>query len=562
MHRARPTRGAALYASLGFAVFVFFLVTALTARVQYNLRLVEGAADRTRLLYVAQGGCNEVIARLNLDPPLTLPTRQSPYRRSEGATTVEVWVEDDPTNSNVRHVRARAASSGGSQEFERVVTRRPEVNPVFFTTGMRASGDPTSVFRNVAGSPDWDLLPPVPNFTAEPDGTLTRRPGFSMTIHGISADREGNAYSVTAPPIQDDVYGPMFRQMHEAGVMGLPRMTENYLLFGQMVEQVSDAEAARVLNGARPVLAKYSGQENSWSALPPPPEVRLTQTGEFETVGPGGPGFLLQPTAGANQDQLFVATIRQGQDSIQQLQGSSSWRALPAPPAKFYAGPQGVMEIPGRHCQALLGLSASPEGTLFSQWARDRTPEATATSGLFRYDSQARSWTILPPPPRQYGEVSIPPFQMLGQMQAGPRGTLYMTFFTPPTPPGYPEFPPVPDQVISYSPATGSWTLVTPPPATYYDASGNLVPGPPRTKIDSLGIDADGGLLVKYPQLGAPHTVYRREREYAPLPPVPRVGHSHTGERFSEPGFLSVQANVTGGGVPTGATRYVPTASY
>jgi len=539
-------------------VFVFFLVTALTARVQYNLRLVEGAAERSRLLYLAQGECNLVIARLNEDATPQPPTRQQPHRVRDGDTTVEVWLEDDARHPNVSHVRARARTARGQQEFERVVTRQPEVNPVFFTTGMRGSGDPTSVFRNSAGSPDWELLPPVPNFTSEPDGRLTRRQGFSMTVHGVSADREGNAYAVTAPPIMDPKYGPMFEEMHKAGVMGLPRMTENYLMFGQMVDQVSTEDAARVLNGARPVLAKYNGQDNTWSALPPPPEVRLTASGEFETLGPGGPGFLLQPTAGANQDQLFVATIRQGQDSIQQLQGSGSWKPLPAPPAQFYAGPQGVMSVPGRHCQALLGLSSSPEGTLFSQWALDRSPQSTATSSLFRYDAEQRSWSVLPPPPREYGSVTIPPFQLLGQMQAGPRGTLYMTFWTP----SVPGLPPAPDQVIRYSPATDSWTLVTPPPATYYDPTGTLVPGPPRTKIDSLGIDADGGLLVKYPQLGAPHTVYRRNREYAPLPAVPRFGHDHTGQIVREPGFLSVQANVAGGGVPTGATRYVPTASF
>lgn len=232
-------------------------------------------------------------------------------------------------------------------------------------------------------------------------------------------------------------------------------------------------------------------------------------------------------------DNVYAGVVHQGKDYIYAYDSEAdAWSTLPHPTGQ----------------QALRSLTADAKGNVYAQWAPSHSNEG---GEFFQYDGA--EWTQIPLPPRTYDGVNIPSNAKLGQLTSSPKGELYATFYDHDRP----------DQLVKY--AEGSWTLVELPPPAYYDSSGNLATEAPRTKIDFVGVDAEGSVTVKYPKLkqGDPDTIYRRTKSFEALDPIPDKGYNADGSSRGGTGLAQYQGPIAGGGAPVeGGQKYTPAAEY
>lgn len=531
-------RGAALPFAVTLTMVIFFLITVQTAQVNYNLRLVQGASERTRIWYMAKSVVNEAIARLNDDPAFSLPTPEAPFRTEQNGFVLTAWVVPDPNSPDLLHVRGRAwpvGNEGAVQEFSRVIVSEPPIEAVVFSSGASSLGVPTSIFRAVAGSPSWELLPQVPNMYYDVKGHVQNVAGdFGTMVGWLAADQRGHTYSVYYPRMGNGFIAQLAAQYTIRSIAQMPRGVELMTEHGRSMDQYAGQIEDILQMGNRvPSILRYSTQTNSWDALPPLPAP--------DANGNPKPSDYLMPgmpvTVAGGKDNVYAGVIHKGQDYIYAFDAQSeSWNIMSRPPGQ----------------NALRDLTADAQGNVYAQWSPAHSSGA-GTGEFYKYDGS--EWSKLPTPPRTFDGVTIPADAKLGQLTSSPKGELFATFWGSNS---------RPDTLIKF--ADGVWSLVEAPPTAYYDATGSLVDeARPRSKIDFIGVDADGSPVVKYPKLreGDPDTVYRRTTVYEALDPLPDKGYNANGSSRGGGGLADYQGPLAGGGAPsTGAGKYTPAAQY
>lgn len=534
-------RGLALPFAMFFTGLIFCLCTVMATEAITNLRLTALESEQLRLAAQARGAVARAVYRMNRQAGwegLHHDLLSAEEDREDGCV-LRCWAEVDSTHSHIFHVHARAEQQGTQFQLASATVRRgPDVSGTVYAQVPGYSNGANAI--DTAFVLRGGLWQPTPAAVAYyyQGGALRSRNAPPRSIAGGCADPEGNLYMVLHPLWDELVNNPL---THGLMVRILDQSTEHAGIW-----QVYDlAHALANINidlpGPRPAIVRVDSQGVT-HPLPEIPGFRLNAQGEVERGG-NMLGLITQPSCDGRQ--LFFNNLRFGGDLIYRINltdASPAWSAIGPPPRRLLYDSQ--MQLTGGQGPApLLGsVTQDQHGNMFAlygDWAEGRPPY----SGLFRWN-EGDGWQSLPPPPRTYygptGQLITEPgmADSFCFLRSAPGGELFGMWF--------PELDN--GQILKYS--GGVWNPVRPP----LDGSPN-----------SLDVDAEGNLLLKYPQPGQPDALFRiRGNEAQRLPSVPnsyRVRDS--GELVEGTGQAQTVNGLAGGGTRrSSGTRFFPVADY
>lgn len=543
--------------ALFIVLLLFVLGTVAAQQASVNLRLTQREAEETRWLQAARAVSSKAILLLNQDEAFESYTEATPYTEEEDGLKLEAWATVDPDNPRLFHVHGLAygeGQRGQARSFERVVRKRPDVKGITYAQSpVLGANNPDSIFYRTGDEPDWQLIPPAPLQYYSSDGTLHQVPGeFCNSLFFLSADNHGNLFAVSYAFLEgDDPLTNLVRGLVEGDMAAQDGAGHIYALAG-MAEAAGAGPIWDAIVG-RSTILKFNVDSAKWEALPPIPKMDYDASGNI--VRPGGfqaPGLLA--TMHASDDHLHVACMRQGGDMLLQYDFTShSWDALPPPPSQHYNDAGELVDAPGLP-KVLFNLTGDQDAEVYAQWG-----EPDGRDVLYRKTDTG--WDPLPPVPRQYytesGLVEEDGYSPhTGHAEANIDSGLHAVYWASREHPGAAD--------TLFRMEDGEWRPIPPAQAAHYDASGRATPsGGINTRIDSLGIDAQGRRLIKSLDPTAPDTQYSLDRDYEPLPPLPRQRYDGHGNLIVNEGFFNVQTQIIGGGYRnTGGSQYVPMASY
>lgn len=162
----RKVRGVALVTALFVVMVLYFLCTVAAREAQENLRYLTLESERTRRLYLAKAGANQAVAEMMEDVSMEATySKSDPREETYDGIVVRTWIEPDPDESTLRHVRSEAFPVGRpseAQTFTRVVRRADEaLNAVLYFRNPSTNEIMESTLGDGGMEPNWgEPLPP------------------------------------------------------------------------------------------------------------------------------------------------------------------------------------------------------------------------------------------------------------------------------------------------------------------------------------------------------------------------------------------------------------------
>lgn len=553
----RARSGVAIPTALFVVLLLFVLGTVAARQASLNLRLSQGEAQETRWRQAARAAVNRAILLLNEDPSFESYSEDSPFQETEDGLTLEAWATVDPDHPKLYHVHGRAFPRGSphlAQSFERIVRKRPDIQGITYAQSpIPGANTPDSIFYRHGDEPDWQLIPPVPLQFYRSDGTLETVPGeFTDSLYFLEADNNGNIYAHSYFFLEgDDPVTNLVRSVLEAGMASQSGHDYVYELAG-LSESIGSGPIWDGIVG-RGAVMKFNVDTRQWTALPPIPNMRYDASGNIvRTGGYQVPGLLTKMHA--SDDHLFVSCMRQGGDLLLRFNHQTeTWDALPPPPNQHHDDSGALVTDPGLP-PVLFNLTGDENAEVYAQWGQPDGRDVL-------YKKTDTGWDPLPPVPRKYytdsGLVERPGFSPhTGHAEANIDSGLHAVYWASM------EDPDGADTLFRLE--DGEWQPIPPPQAAHYDAAGRAVPSGGINRIlDSVGIDAEGKVLLKALDPAGPDAQYSLDKDYEVLPPLPRHRYDDQGQLVIQNGYFNIQTQIVGGGFRnTGGSRYVPTAEF
>lgn len=527
----RGWRGIIIPTAMFVAMFVLLLCTVLIATVSYNLSLSLGSVETTECRYLSFGATNLLISDLNAGLDAGTFTRERPRRVTDRGRIVESWVEPLADDPRTILVVARTYRSGGKPEVvKRLSSFREHTLARVYTnaTDQDVTRPDPIYFSELSESGAWSVLPNVPKMRYTDAGVLQAVPGeVAGSIPYITGSPDGSLYALYVPVMDgwQDKPTLIFILPIKQGELALRTIVtggRQGMTIGdlQPILQVLIDYASEVTLSKGVVPLKYSHEDNTWTALPPIPNVQIVggkaqiEPGNFHLNGVGGP-----PVAwdGGEASAIYL----KGQDAILQItEGAEGWEAITPPGGD-------ITLLAADHGGTLYTQTASLQrvgiGYLLNILLGNLTGiyANTPTSALHKYEDGR--WTAIPDPPARFyndaGQLVDSPYPgtrgpTLGGMVGGEPGQVVVV--------SRPSQSGLSDTLYRYS--DGVWEAVPSPPNTYYDGTGAQVNGGGLPKRLELGVGPEGNLIVRIPSDRGSDAIYLQtdlgEAGWELLPPV------------------------------------------
>ncbi|MFA5504930.1 MAG: hypothetical protein WC423_05870 [Vulcanimicrobiota bacterium] len=567
MKSSQQPTGMIIPVALLIAMVVFMTATALLGQSRLNLQFSGEKARESRRLFLAQGAVNEFIDNLSSDLSLLSSTEAAPFTGTWQDISYEVWIESDPVDPDIHHVRAKAFPTGNPNKAvfcESVVQSGPDFSPQIATNVPDQDIDnPDPVFFGSTTTTSWSKIKPLGVRRGwSKQGNYVEGEGQAGTLVFCGGNSNGKLYFIYAPALDGGLNGkwenlnslgqwqPMGEKQMRSGMeaaqcligvvsghshgigggTGLFNSAPQKTLAGLVriaqwvVEDLADTEPGLSTYHDAPIwvsfqaaLFEYEIATETWRQLPPLENHEL-EDGVFKPQnavwsdgsvvdGPYRISGLPGPIA-CDERYLYVPLYKKGPDLVARLDlVTEVWTILP-PVLDRNFQPTDISYVATTGKDLYVMAYPYQSGGAFPNFLPPTEPPQ-----IFRLNDDGSAWEDSLPEvtaSQVKDGVLIESSEIardLGCMAAGPEGALYVV--------GCDEKP---NTIFKF--AGGRWTAMAGPSCSSSDSA--------EANFPDIGVDSAGTLVLRSPNDDGPDEMFRvRNSEYRPLPPLPDgVGYS------------------------------------